>query len=42
MQSNYSESFLQIQKNPTPSKKELARQRAAAGSKSITSFFKKK
>ncbi|OXU18409.1 hypothetical protein TSAR_003090 [Trichomalopsis sarcophagae] len=29
-------------KTPTVSKKELARQKAAAGSKSITSFFKKK
>lgn len=29
-------------KNTTPGKKELAKQRAAAGSKSITSFFKKK
>lgn len=29
-------------KTPPPSKKELARQKAAAGSKSITSFFKKK
>ncbi|RLU14754.1 hypothetical protein DMN91_012641 [Ooceraea biroi] len=31
-----------IHKSPAPGKKELARQRAAAGSKSITSFFKKK
>ncbi|XP_033229003.1 ribonuclease H2 subunit B [Belonocnema kinseyi] len=29
-------------KTPPPSKKDLARQKAAAGSKSITSFFKKK
>jgi len=41
MESNCPESFLQIQKT-TPRKKELARQKAAAGSKSITSFFKKK
>lgn len=31
-----------VQKNIAPGKKELARQRAAAGSKSITSFFQKK
>ncbi|XP_029161874.1 ribonuclease H2 subunit B isoform X2 [Nylanderia fulva] len=31
-----------VQKNIIPGKKELARQRAAAGSKSITSFFQKK
>lgn len=31
-----------LQTNAAPSKKEIAIQRAAAGSKSITSFFKKK
>lgn len=34
--------FFSLQKNATPGKKELAKQRAAAGSKNITSFFKKK
>lgn len=34
--------LLQPQKPPTVTKKELARQKAASGSKSITNFFKKK
>ena len=34
--------YLQPAKTPTVSKREVARQKAAAGSKSITSFFKKK
>ncbi|KAL6264032.1 hypothetical protein P5V15_004114 [Pogonomyrmex californicus] len=38
-ESNKSE---KIQKSTAPGKKELARQRAAAGSKSITTFFQKK